>query len=124
MIFAYDAGKSGIAAGGSNSMQKRKPKSFFKMTPQEKEAFVRRIEKGIPQSKLRPLSARDNLLWQAARRGPGRPKVAPDQKSVAVQVTFKPKLLAAIDDAARKRGITRAQLLAEGAKLALMKKSA
>jgi hypothetical protein len=105
-------------------MEQRKSKPFFKMTAQEKDAFVRRLENGIPRSKLRPLSPRDNLLWEAAKRGRGRPRTPPNQKSVAVQVTFKPQLLAAIDEYARKRGITRAQLLAEGAKLALMRKSA
>ena len=97
----------------------QKTKSFFKMTAAEKEAFVQKLEGGIPRSQLRPLSKKEKALWQAAQRSPGRPRKLATEKSVPVQVTFEPRLLAAIDARALERGISRAQFLAEGAKLAL-----
>jgi len=100
-------------------MQAKKQKPFFEMTAAEKSAFVQKLERGIPRARLRPLSAKENVLWQAARRAPGRPRKPAGEKAVPVRVTFEPSLLTAIDACARQRGISRAQLLAEGAKLAL-----
>ena len=105
-------------------MPQNKPKSFFKMTDAEKEAFIGKLERGIPRRQLRPLSKSEKALWQAAKRSPGRPRKPLSEKAIPVQVTFTPELLAAIDARAQQRGMTRAQFLAEGAKLALMKRSA
>jgi hypothetical protein len=58
-------------------------------------------------------------LWEAAKRGPGRPKKLPGTKAVAVQVTFEPKLLHRIDACASAKNMSRAEFLAHGAKLAM-----
>jgi hypothetical protein len=97
----------------------QKAKSFFEMTAAEKAAFVRKVERGIPVSQLKPLSARDKALWKAAKRGPGRPRKLPGDKAVPVRVTFEPGLLKAIDAGAARKGISRAEFLARGAKLVL-----
>ena len=99
--------------------RRRKSKPFFQMTSTERDAFVRNLEKGIPASRLKPLSARDKALWRAAQRGPGRPRKPAETKSVPVRVTFEPKLLKAIDAYAASNGMSRAELLARGAELAM-----
>jgi hypothetical protein len=103
-------------------MSKERTKSFFEMSPAEKEVFVQRIERGIPRSELHPLSPGDRVLWRNAKRGPGRPRKPSKEKSVPIRVTFEPRLLAAIDACAQRRGVSRAEFLAEGAKLALIKR--
>lgn len=52
-------------------------KSFFDLTLAEKNAVVAELEKGIPFSKMKPLSPRGKALWQAAQRGRGRPQKPP-----------------------------------------------
>jgi hypothetical protein len=94
-------------------------KSFFGLTRAEKEADVARLAKGTDYKDTRPLSAREKALWEAARRGRGRPPKAPGAKSVAVQVTFEPRLLEKIDDFAHSKKMSRSELLARGAKLAM-----
>jgi hypothetical protein len=100
-------------------MNSKKAKSFFAMSAAEKEAFVQRVESGIPHGKLRPLSKGDRGMWEKARRGPGRPRKPAKDKAVPIRVTFEPRLLAEIDACAQQRGVSRAEFLAEGAKLAL-----
>ena len=94
-------------------------KAFFDMSSAEKQAFVARLEKGIPARNLKPLSSRDRALWDAAKRGRGRPLKAPGTKFVPVRVTFEPGLLAKVDAYTKAKGITRAELLARGALLAM-----
>jgi hypothetical protein len=101
---------------------KRTTKPFFKMTLAEREAFIHELESGIPASRLKPLSEHDRALWRAAKRGPGRPRKAPGAKSVPIRVTFEPALLKEIDAYAHSNGMTRAELLARGAKLAMAKR--
>ena len=98
---------------------RQKTKSFFDMTAAEKEAFVSKVEQGIPAGQLKPLSARDKALWKAAKRTPGRPRKPDGAKSVPVRVTFEPGLLKAIDTCAAQKGVSRAEFLAHGAKLAM-----
>ena len=97
----------------------QKSKSFFDMTAAEKEAFVRKVERGIPVGRLKPLSARDKALWTAAKCSPGRPRKPPGAKAVPIRVTFEPGLLKAIDTCAAQKGISRAEFLAQGAKLVM-----
>ena len=91
--------------------------SFFEMSDKGKKYFVRRLERGIAPSRLKPLSREDRALWKAAKRG--RPRKPASAKSIPVQVTFEPKLLKRIDAYTTAEGITRAELLARGAELAM-----
>lgn len=100
---------------------KRTTKPLFQMTLAEREAFVRELESGIPASRVKPLSERDRALWRAAKRGPGRPRKAPGAKSVPIRVTFEPALLKEVDAYAHSNRMTRAELLARGAKLVMTK---
>jgi hypothetical protein len=96
-----------------------KSKSFFDMTAAEREAFVQKLERGIPAVRLKPLSAKDRARWELARRRPGRPRKPAGTKAVPIRVTFEPALLAEIDSYTNRKGISRAEFLARGARLAL-----
>jgi hypothetical protein len=100
---------------------KPKTKSFFDMTEDEKEGFVRKLERGIPARQLKQLSAEDKALWRAAKRGLGGPRKSSGRKAVPVRVNLEPKLLKAIDAFAASNGLSRAELLTRGAKLAMGK---
>jgi hypothetical protein len=102
-------------------MSEKRTKSFFDLTKSEKEAVVARLAKGTDYADTRPLSSKDKALWEAAKRGRGRPPKPPEAKAVAVQVTFEPQLLHKIDAYAAARKMSRAELLARGAKLAMAK---
>jgi hypothetical protein len=97
-------------------------KSFFTMTPEEKEAYCRGLEPSVPFQKTKPLSAEEKRIWKEVKRGRGRPKKSIDAKSVAIRVTFDPQLLKAIDENAARQGISRAQFLANSAKRFISKK--
>jgi hypothetical protein len=104
-----------------NNMKKAlAPKSFFEMSERERKQFVRRLERGVPANRLKPLSRDDLALWRTAKRG--RPRKHASAKSVPVQVTFEPKLLKQIDAYTASKGITRAELLARGAELAMSRR--
>jgi hypothetical protein len=96
---------------------KAKSKSFFALSKLEKVAVVARLAKGTDFNQTRPLSAEESALWKIAKRG--RPRKRPGTKAVAVQVTFAPEFLKEIDAFAAARKMSRAQLLACGAKLAM-----
>lgn len=99
--------------------ERKKTKSFFQMSLAEKEEFARVLEKGIPARRLKPLSDKDKVLWQAAKRSRGLPRRSNHTKAIPIRVAFEPQLLKAIDACATKNGISRDELLARGAKLAL-----
>ncbi|MGA2496988.1 MAG: CopG family transcriptional regulator [Tepidisphaeraceae bacterium] len=87
-------------------------KMFFQMTPAEREADVRRYDKGVDLDKTRPLSAKGRLLWERARRG--RPPKPAGEKSSRVLITLEPALLAQADRLARSQGLSRSELIARG----------
>jgi hypothetical protein len=102
-------------------MSTGKPKSFFDLTPAEKEAVAARLAKGTDYKDTRPLSARDKALWEAAKRGRGRPPKPAGTKVRRVNLTFDPALLAKMNAYARAKGISRAELVARGVELAMAK---
>jgi hypothetical protein len=90
---------------------KNHKKSFFAMTPAEKEAEFRRLDK-LDYSQTRPLSAKGKLLWERARRG--RPPKPVSERASRVLVSLEPRLLARADAFARAHGMSRSQLVARG----------
>jgi hypothetical protein len=100
---------------------KKQPKSFFEMTSFERDAVAAKLAKGTDYRDTQPLSGKDRAMWEAARRGRGRPRKSPDAKAVPVRVTFEPELLSRVDAYTKARGMTRAELLARGAELAMSK---
>ena len=96
--------------------------SFFDLSPAERDAVAAKLAKGTDYRDTRPLSRKDRALWEAAKRGRGRPRKRPENKAVPVRVTFEPNLLARVDAYTKARGMSRAQLLARGAELAMAEK--
>ena len=97
----------------------KRNKSFFQMTAAEKEAVAAKLAEGTDYRDTRPLSSGDRARWEAAKRGRGRPPKPRGTKAVPVRVTFEPGLLARVDAYTRAKRISRAQLLARGAELAM-----
>ncbi len=61
-------------------MRNRKSaKSFFEMNAGERDAEAARLAKGTDYRETRPLSRKDRALWEAAKRGRGRPRKALDR---------------------------------------------
>lgn len=89
-----------------------KKKSFFKMTPAERDADVAKFDKGSSLDELRPLSARNKLLWEAAKRR--RPRSGP--AAVKVLVTLDPSLLAIVDTYAKNHRLKLSQLVSRALK--------
>ena len=46
---------------------KAKKKSFFQMTPSERDADVKRFDRGLSLDELQPLSQKNRLLWEVAK---------------------------------------------------------
>ena len=102
-------------------MSKTLDKPFFEMTAAEKKALAAELEKGVPFSKMKPFSARGKLLWEAAKRGRGRPPKAPETKARRINLTFDPALLAKMNAYVKANGISRAELVARGVRMAMAK---
>lgn len=93
---------------------KEKKKSFFKMTPSERDAEVKKFDAGLSLDDLRPLSAKNTLLWEAAKRRRGRPRLG--KGAVKVLVTMDPALLEQVDRYVKDRHLKRSQLISRALK--------
>jgi len=93
---------------------KGKKKSFFKMTPAERDADVRQFDRGLSLEELRPLSPKNKLLWEAAKRRRGRPQLG--KGPVRVLVTMDPALLEQVDRYVKDRRLKRSQLISRALK--------
>jgi hypothetical protein len=87
-------------------------KSFFEMTAAERAADVARFDKGLSFDETGPLSAKGKLLWRRAKRGRGRPPKPAGEKSARVLITVEPALLSKADRYARRRDLSRSELVA------------
>jgi hypothetical protein len=86
---------------------KAKKKSLFKMTPSERNADVRKFDDGLSLDELRPMSAKNKLLWEAAKRR--RPRSGP--RAVKVLVALDPALLEKVDTYAKDHQLRLSQLI-------------
>ena len=87
-------------------------KSFFKMTAQERDREVKKLEKGVSYTDTRPLSKRSAALWELARRGRGRPRKPEGEKAQRILISIEPKLLADIEAFALANALDRSKLFA------------
>jgi hypothetical protein len=69
----------------------------------------------------RPLTPAERELWKQARKRMGRPKRGDGAKPV--NVTIERQLLARTDAYAKKRGLTRSQIIADGLEVILRRKA-
>src|SRR5687768_16080368 len=93
-------------------MSPKKSKPLTRMSTAELARATAEFDKPMVIDTFRPLSAAEREAWQRATRGNGNGKAK--QKSAHVRVTLEPRLLKQADALARKRGLSRSQLVAEG----------
>ena len=94
---------------------------FLSRTDAEKDAEVAEFDKGIDLSEWRPLNASERKLWRKVKRNLGRPPVGQGAKVVAV--TIERGLLKRVDQYAKQHAVKRAEMIAEGLRLILERKT-
>ena len=99
---------------------------FIALPDSEKERIFQEIEAESPESRLarsRPLNAKERRQWQRfqarAKARMGRPKIGQGAKTISL--TVEKRLLKEADAYAKKHGISRAQLVAQGLRAILGK---
>ncbi len=100
-------------------MKKLKKKSaiedFIALPDSEKERIYNELEAESPEDRLansRPLNARERRQWQRFKAKMGRPKVGKGAKTISL--TVEKSLLKQADAYAKRHGISRAKLVAQG----------
>ena len=95
--------------------QKSEVEKFISLPDSEKARIVRQLDDEPPQKSLarsRPLNARERRQWRAFKSKMGRPKIGKGAKTISL--TVEKSLLAQADAYARRHGISRAKLVAQG----------
>lgn len=107
------------AAGGRarNHPPSSTTEEFLALSDAEKERVYRALDREYTLEETRPLNAAERQLWREVKERTGRPKVGKGAKVVSVSIER--GLLDRSDRYARRKGMTRAQLIAEGLRLAL-----
>jgi uncharacterized DUF497 family protein len=98
-------------------MAKKRSKLFFKMTAAERDAVVKQFDREILFEETRPLSPKGKALWERAKRAaptPKRGKRTKDAGAKAVVIPIDKALLDRADRFAKRRGMTRTQLVVKG----------
>jgi hypothetical protein len=97
---------------------------FLALSDAEKDAEVAEFEKypeGYPLSKTRPLNAAEQKQWKRIKRKMGRPVVGKGSKMVAVSMEL--GLLKRVDRYAKAHSMKRAEMIAQGLRLILDRKT-
>jgi hypothetical protein len=88
---------------------KRKP--YWEMTAEELAVATKQFEEPLVADQSRPLTPAEREQWQRVKRKRGRPKVGQGFKRVSV--SLEQGLLQRVTALAKKRRISRSQLLAQ-----------
>jgi hypothetical protein len=106
---------------------KQKPKAqtpierFLALSDAEKDAEVAEFENGVDLSQWRPLTPTERKFWNSVKRKLGRPKIGRGCKTVAVSMEI--GLLKRVDKYAKAHSMKRAEMIAEGLRLVLERKT-
>jgi hypothetical protein len=103
-------------------MAKKKPsaiEAFDALSDAEKRRAASEFDREFVADTFRPLTPAQRKLWQKAKRGPGRPRVGGGAKVVSVSI--EKELLRRADALAKRRKLTRSELLADALRAALAK---
>jgi hypothetical protein len=95
----------------------KKKKKYQEMTTDELQEATKQFDQPMVAMKARPLTPKEQQLWERARRKPGRPRQGSGVQVISVSV--EKELLAQSDALARKMHLTRASLIARGLKAVL-----
>jgi hypothetical protein len=93
---------------------------FIALPDSEKARIVREIEAQTPSERLarsRPLNAQERRQWRRFKNKLGRPRVGKGAKTISL--TVEKELLAEADAYARKHGLSRAGVVAQGLRAVL-----
>jgi len=93
---------------------------FIALPHSEKELIVREIEAQTPSERLarsRPLNAQERRQWRRFKNKLGRPRVGKGAKTISL--TVEKELLTEADAYAKRHGISRAKLIAQGLRAVL-----
>lgn len=92
---------------------------FESLPDAEKERIVAEFDREFVADKARPLTAAERKLWQKARRKPGRPKLGQGVKVISLSVER--GLLKRADALAKRRRVSRAELVSQALEAELAK---
>jgi hypothetical protein len=88
---------------------------FIALSDLEKERIVKQIDAETPQQRLarsRPLNARERAQWRRFKAKMGRPRIGKGAKTISL--TVEAGLLEQADAYAKKQGLSRANVVAQG----------
>jgi hypothetical protein len=100
-----------------NKNNKSAINEFIALPDSEKERIYQEIESETPEETLarsRPLNARERRQWRRFKAKMGRPKIGKGAKTISLTVEM--DLLKKADAYAKRHGISRAKLVAQGLK--------
>lgn len=98
-----------------NKQKKSVIDEFIALPDSEKERIYQEIEAETPEEMLarsRPLNARERAQWRRFKSKIGRPKIGKGAKTISL--TVEKGLLKQADAYAKRHGISRAKLVAQG----------
>jgi len=99
-----------------NSRRANRKKSaideFLAKSVAERNEYVKRFDEPFVADKARPLTAAERALWERAKRRRGRPMNG--NGAAVISISLERSLLSASDKLAKKKGITRSNLIARG----------
>lgn len=87
----------------------KKSKSFFDMTDEERNESVKELDRESLFEESHPLTRKQTVLWELAKRLHGRPKLGTG--AVKVPITLDPALLDRVDAYAKNNNLKRSQLI-------------
>ena len=102
----------------SNAMRKSRKsdiEEFMALSDSRKEGIAKRLDSeslGESIARSRPLNAREKRQWRRFKAKMGRPKVGKGAKTISL--TVEKNLLKLADAYAKRHGISRAKLVAQG----------
>lgn len=95
------------------TMKKKATKSLMKMNAAELAEATKEFDQPSPSGRFKVLSAESRMRWEKAKRPPGRPRKAANEKALRVLITMERDTLIRLDAHAARRGVSRSQLIAD-----------
>ena len=95
----------------------KKKKKYWEMNAEELSRATKHFDRPMVATESRPLTSKEQQIWQRVRRKPGRPRQGSGVQVISVSV--EKELLAQSDALAKKMHLSRAGLIARGLKAVL-----
>jgi len=114
-LYSYVVTQARIKGIAMKKKRKFAIEEFIALPDSEKERIFQEIENETPEETLarsRPLNTRERRQWRRFKAKMGRPKIGKGAKTISL--TVEKRLLDQADAYAKRHGISRAKLVAEG----------